>query len=101
MLLSEITASTGGQDFTLQNEVELPVVASHIGRALRTQYVLGYRPDRALPCGLRDFTTTSLESIASHLGRLGAVCLDNELSSSEAAQPALVEMGFGGLVCVF
>ena len=45
MLLSEIAESTGGQAFTLQNEAELPVVASHIGRALRTQYVLGYRPE--------------------------------------------------------
>ena len=45
MLLSEIAESTGGQAFTLQNEAELPVVASHIGKALRTQYVLGYRPE--------------------------------------------------------
>ena len=45
-LLSEIAESTGGQAFTLQNEVELPVVARHIGRELRTQYVLGYRPDQ-------------------------------------------------------
>ena len=45
MLLSEIAESTGGQAFTLQNEVELPAVASHIGRALRTQYVLAYRPE--------------------------------------------------------
>lgn len=47
-LLSEIADSTGGQAFTLQNEVELPIVASHIGRALRTQYVIGYRPE-AMP----------------------------------------------------
>lgn len=47
-LLSEIADTTGGQAFTLQNEVELPVVASHIGRALRTQYVIGYRPE-AMP----------------------------------------------------
>ncbi|HET7891789.1 MAG TPA: VWA domain-containing protein [Candidatus Sulfotelmatobacter sp.] len=44
-LLSEIADSTGGQAFTLQNEVELPAVATHIGKALRTQYVLGYRPE--------------------------------------------------------
>ncbi len=44
LLLTEIAESTGGQAFTLRNEVEMPVVASHIGKALRTQYVLGYRP---------------------------------------------------------
>ncbi|HEX4783076.1 MAG TPA: VWA domain-containing protein [Candidatus Sulfotelmatobacter sp.] len=44
LLLSEIADSTGGQAFTLQNEVELPAVARHIGKALRTQYVLGYSP---------------------------------------------------------
>jgi Ca-activated chloride channel homolog len=31
--------------FTLENEVELPAVALHIGPELRTQYVLGYRPE--------------------------------------------------------
>lgn len=44
-LLSEIADPTGGQAFTLENERELPAVASHIGRALRTQYVLAYRPE--------------------------------------------------------
>lgn len=44
-LLSELAEPTGGQAFTLENEIELPVVASHIGRAQRTQYVLGYRPE--------------------------------------------------------
>lgn len=43
-LLTEIAEPTGGRAFTLDNAVELPAVASHIGRELRTQYVLGYRP---------------------------------------------------------
>jgi Ca-activated chloride channel homolog len=45
-LLSELAEPTGGQAFTLENTVELPAVARHIGRALRTQYVLGYRPEQ-------------------------------------------------------
>ena len=44
-LLAEIAEPTGGQAFTLANEIELPAVANHIGRELRTQYVLGYRPE--------------------------------------------------------
>ncbi len=44
-LLSELSEPTGGQAYTLENEIELPAVARHIGRALRTQYVLGYRPE--------------------------------------------------------
>jgi Ca-activated chloride channel family protein len=43
-LLTEIAEPTGGRAFTLANEIELPAVANHIGRELRTQYVLGYRP---------------------------------------------------------
>jgi Ca-activated chloride channel family protein len=45
-LLTEIAEPTGGRAFTLANEIELPAVASHIGRELRTQYVLGYRPEQ-------------------------------------------------------
>jgi Ca-activated chloride channel homolog len=44
-LLTEIAEPTGGRAFTLANEIELPAVANHIGRELRTQYVLGYRPE--------------------------------------------------------
>ena len=46
-LLSEIAEPTGGRAFNLENEMELPAVALHIGRELRTQYVLGYRPGQA------------------------------------------------------
>ena len=45
-LLSEITEPTGGRAFSLESEMELPAVALHIGRELRTQYVLGYRPEQ-------------------------------------------------------
>lgn len=44
-LLAGIAEPTGGRAFTLENVIELPAVASHIGRELRTQYVLGYRPE--------------------------------------------------------
>lgn len=44
-LLSTIAEPTGGRAFTLENAVELPAVARHIGKELRTQYVLGYRPE--------------------------------------------------------
>jgi Ca-activated chloride channel family protein len=44
ILLSEITEPTGGRAYTLRTPAELPVVARHIGKELRTQYVLGYRP---------------------------------------------------------
>jgi Ca-activated chloride channel family protein len=45
-LLSHLAAPTGGEAFTLENEMGLPAVASHIGKELRTQYVLGYRPEQ-------------------------------------------------------
>lgn len=44
-LLAEIAEPTGGRAYTLENAVALPSVARHIGRELRTQYVLGYRPE--------------------------------------------------------
>ena len=43
-LLSEISEPTGGRAFTLQNTVEMPAVARHIGAELRTQYLLAYQP---------------------------------------------------------
>jgi hypothetical protein len=39
-------SGSGGRAFSLESEIELPVVARHIGRELRTQYILGYRPDQ-------------------------------------------------------
>ena len=46
-LLSEIAEPTGGRAFTLENAIDLPTVARLIGAELRTQYVLGYRPQEA------------------------------------------------------
>ncbi len=45
-LLADIVEPTGGRAFTLENVTALPEVASHIGKELRTQYVLGYRPEQ-------------------------------------------------------
>jgi len=46
-LLSELTEPTGGRSFALQHATEMPQVARRIGVELRTQYVLGYRPQDA------------------------------------------------------
>ncbi len=44
-LLSEIAEPTGGQAFTITSANEIPEVALRIGALLRTQYLLGYRPE--------------------------------------------------------
>jgi Ca-activated chloride channel family protein len=44
-LLAEIAEPTGGRAYSLENTLELPAVARHIGKELRNQYVLGYRPE--------------------------------------------------------
>jgi len=46
-MLSAIAEPTGGRAFTLQSPREMPDVAHRIGTELRTQYVLGYRPEDA------------------------------------------------------
>jgi VWFA-related protein len=43
-LLGEMTDSTGGRHFEVDNLAELPDVAAKIGIELRNQYVLGYSP---------------------------------------------------------
>ncbi len=43
-LLSDVTEITGGRAFILENPVQMPAIAHKIGTELRTQYVLGYRP---------------------------------------------------------
>lgn len=43
-LLNDITESTGGRHFAVENPAELPDVAAKIGLELRYQYVLGYSP---------------------------------------------------------
>lgn len=44
-LLSSITEPTGGEAFTITNPNEMPDAAKLIGTQLRTEYVLGYRPE--------------------------------------------------------
>jgi Ca-activated chloride channel family protein len=43
-LLSEVTETTGGRHFAVDNLAELPDVAAKIGVELRNEYVLGYTP---------------------------------------------------------
>jgi len=43
-LLSDISETTGGRAFILENLIAMPILARRIGIELRTQYVLGYRP---------------------------------------------------------
>ncbi len=50
-LLSDITELTGGRAFTIDNPNDLADVATKIGVELRNQYVLGYRPNKAVRDG--------------------------------------------------
>lgn len=43
-LLSELTETTGGRVFPVENLNDLPDVATKIGMELRNQYVVGYKP---------------------------------------------------------
>jgi Ca-activated chloride channel family protein len=43
-MLREITEQTGGRSFEIAHLNQLTDVASKIGEALRTEYVLGYSP---------------------------------------------------------
>ena len=44
-LLSSIAETTGGRALVLENLAQMPLLARRIGAELRTQYVLGYRPE--------------------------------------------------------
>ena len=44
-LLSEVTQPTGGRAFVVESPNQMPEIARRIGAELRTQYVLGYRPE--------------------------------------------------------
>ncbi|HEY6338154.1 MAG TPA: VWA domain-containing protein [Candidatus Sulfotelmatobacter sp.] len=46
-LLASVAETTGGRAFVLEDPREMPKVAHRIGVELRTQYVLGYRPEKA------------------------------------------------------
>jgi Ca-activated chloride channel family protein len=50
-LLGEIAQLTGGRAFTVENPNDLGDVATKIGVELRNQYVLGYRPSKAVRDG--------------------------------------------------
>jgi len=43
-LLQEITETTGGRAFSVENLNDLPDIAAKIGMELRNQYVVGYKP---------------------------------------------------------
>lgn len=44
-LLSTIADVSGGKAFSVDDPNDLPAIASHVGEELRSQYVLGYRPE--------------------------------------------------------
>lgn len=46
-LLSNISETTGGRAFVLENTAQMPLLAHRIGAELRTQYVIGYRPENS------------------------------------------------------
>jgi len=48
-LLSDIANATGGRAFVAENAMTLPQITHRIGTELRTQYVLGYRPQDVAP----------------------------------------------------
>ena len=50
-LLDQVASATGGRAFALDNPNQLPEAAGYIGRELRNQYVLGYRPAPAPRAG--------------------------------------------------
>ncbi|HWY69632.1 MAG TPA: VWA domain-containing protein [Terriglobales bacterium] len=46
--LTEVTESTGGRAIVLDNPAGIPDAAARASRELRNQYILGYRPSRAV-----------------------------------------------------
>lgn len=48
-LLGKVSEQTGGLCFAVDNQLELPGVATRIAVELRNQYVLGYRSDNTPP----------------------------------------------------
>ena len=44
VLLADLAEVTGGRAYTIDNPNDLPRVAERIGKELRTQYMIGYRP---------------------------------------------------------
>jgi Ca-activated chloride channel family protein len=50
-LLRELCRQTGGEDFDVGNQAELPGAAAKIGLELRNEYVLGYTPKNVVKGG--------------------------------------------------
>jgi len=46
--LTDVTESTGGRTIAIDNPARIPEAAARASRELRNQYILGYRPTRAL-----------------------------------------------------
>jgi VWFA-related protein len=70
-LLSDITESTGGKHFIIENLADLPDVAAKIGLELRNQYVLSYRPKSVARDGKYRRVEVKLVNV-SKLGQLRA-----------------------------
>jgi Ca-activated chloride channel homolog len=63
MWLSDITDRSGGRTLTVDNRSKVPQAAAEISREMRTQYVLGYRPDDIKSRGWRKIRITVTEPL--------------------------------------
>ena len=61
MWLSDITDRSGGRTITVDNRSKVPQAAGEISREMRTQYVIGYRPDNISSRGWRKIRVTVTE----------------------------------------
>ena len=61
--LSDITDRSGGRTLTVDNRSKVPQAAATISREMRTQYVLGYRPDNNKASGWRKIRVTVTEPL--------------------------------------
>jgi Ca-activated chloride channel family protein len=61
--LSEITDRSGGRTLTVDNRSKLPQVAAALSREMRSQYILGYRPDNVRLTGWRKIRVTVTEPL--------------------------------------
>jgi Ca-activated chloride channel homolog len=68
--LSEITDVTGGHTITVDNRAQLPEAAAEISREIRSEYILGYRPESGTPNKWRKIKVQITS--ASHVHRLRA-----------------------------
>lgn len=61
--LSDITDRSGGRTLTVDNQSKVPQAAATISREMRTQYVLGYRPENMKASGWRKIRVTVTEPV--------------------------------------